>query len=497
MKNIKKRVLRILFIMLFIIFIFCIKIKAFTIVLDPGHGGEDSGAINVRANLKESEINYKIATYLASYLNRYQNIEVIITRTSTQNKSLQQRADVAINNNADLLMSLHINSAESGTPTGACTYVTYRTDFDKYKKNCTELSNLILNNLSKIGIKNNGVKTRVCKDNEPKWMYADGTHADYYGIIRYCMKGTKGDGIENEIDITTGKSIPVILVEHCYIKNGDEKYIDSNTDIQRIAKCDLDGIVSYYGLILKEQETINIKNTAIKIDTSNKTYTGKSIKTSISIKDDSYELIDGIDYTVSYKNNKNTGKATVTISGIGFYTGSISKTFNIVPTKASISSVKNVSKKSVKVTWKKDTQATGYEIYMAKKVVDTSNMKTTAKLTLRKSTSTSSKALTTIPKGAKVKILKKNVKKSGGYTWYKVSYNGKTGYVANKYLSKVYKVGSYSKIKTVTTNKTTSYTKTKLSKRATYYFKVRSYKTIDGKKYYGSYSSVKSVTIKK
>lgn len=497
MKKIKNKLLRILLIMLIIIFAFYIRVNAFTIVLDPGHGGSDSGAINARVNLKESEINYKIASYLASYLNRYQNVDVIMTRTSTQNKSLQQRADVAITNNADLLMSLHINSAESGTPTGACTYVTYRTDFDKYKKNCTALSNLILKNLSKIGIKNNGVKTRVCKDNEPKWMYADGTHADYYGIIRYCMKGTKGDGIENEIDISSGKSIPVVLLEHCYIKNGDEKYINSNADIQRIAKCDLDGIVSYYGLKLKEQETINLKNTTVKIDISDKKYTGKSISTSISIKDSSYQLIDGIDYIVSYRNNKNTGKATVTVNGIGFYKGSISKTFNIVPAKASISSVKNVSKKSAKVTWKKDTQASGYEIYMSTAKADKTYMQTTSKLTLRKSTSTSSKSLLKIPRGAKIKVLKKNVKKSRGYTWYKVSYKGKTGYVAIKYLETIYNEGKYSKIKTITSNKTTIYTKTKLSKGKKYTFKIRNYKVIDGKKYYGSYSSAKWVTIKK
>jgi len=59
------------------------------------------------------------------------------------------------------------------------------------------------------------------------------------------------------------------------------------------------------------------------------------------------------------------------------------------------------------------------------------------------------------------------------------------------------KSGKYKKIKTVKNKKTVSYTKKKLKKNKKYYFKVRSYKVIDGKKVYGSYSSVKSVKIKK
>lgn len=244
---------------------------------------------------------------------------------------------------------------------------------------------------------------------------------------------------------------------------------------------------------------INPKNISNSIVSSvkNQKYTGKEIKPSVTVKDENIILKNGTDYIVLYNNNKNTGKATITITGKGNYAGIIKKTFNIVPKATSISSVKNVSKKSAKISWKKDTRATGYEIYMSTAKADKNYMKTTGKLNLRKSTSTSSKSLIKMSSGAKVKILKKNAKKSGGYTWYKVSYKGKTGYVASKYLKGIYKEGTYSKIKTISSNKTTSYTKTKLTKGKRYTYKIRSYKVIDGKKVYGSYSSVKWVTIKK
>lgn len=65
----------------------------------------------------------------------------------------------------------------------------------------------------------------------------------------------------------------------------------------------------------------------------NKNYTGKQIKQSINVTYDNSALKNGSDYSVSYKNNKKVGKATVIITGKGKYSGSISKTFKILPRK--------------------------------------------------------------------------------------------------------------------------------------------------------------------
>ena len=63
------------------------------------------------------------------------------------------------------------------------------------------------------------------------------------------------------------------------------------------------------------------------------------------------------------------------------------------------------------------------------------NAKTTESVNMRKNATISSKVKAKIPKGKKVKILKKNAAKADGYTWYKVKYNNKTGYVVSKYLN--------------------------------------------------------------
>lgn len=59
------------------------------------------------------------------------------------------------------------------------------------------------------------------------------------------------------------------------------------------------------------------------------------------------------------------------------------------------------------------------------------------------------------------------------------------------------KNGTYKKLKTITKTSTVTYTKEKLTEGKTYYFKMRAYKTVDGKKAYGKYSVIKNVKITK
>lgn len=93
----------------------------------------------------------------------------------------------------------------------------------------------------------------------------------------------------------------------------------------------------------------------------NQTYTGKALKPSITIKDGNKKLVSGTDYTVTYKNNTKPGKATVTITGKGDYTGTKTLTFKIVPKKVTLTGKTSGTKEAL--SWKKSTGAAGYEIY--------------------------------------------------------------------------------------------------------------------------------------
>jgi N-acetylmuramoyl-L-alanine amidase len=79
-----------------------------TIVIDPGHGGKDPGAISP-AGLKEKDINLKVAKLLQDDLEK-RGFKVILTRARDVYLTLQERVDVAKKYNADLFVSVHANS---------------------------------------------------------------------------------------------------------------------------------------------------------------------------------------------------------------------------------------------------------------------------------------------------------------------------------------------------------------------------------------------------
>lgn len=78
------------------------------------------------------------------------------------------------------------------------------------------------------------------------------------------------------------------------------------------------------------QEPVSISKCTVTLSSDKVTYTGAQLKPSPTVKYGSTTLSSSTDYTVSYKNNINVGAATVTITGKGNYTGSVSKTFTIV-----------------------------------------------------------------------------------------------------------------------------------------------------------------------
>lgn len=79
------------------------------IMIDPGHGGSDKGA--VRGSLVESEIALQVANYLADILRADPRFKVSMTRTGDQRISLRQRTELARKVGADLFISIHLNSS--------------------------------------------------------------------------------------------------------------------------------------------------------------------------------------------------------------------------------------------------------------------------------------------------------------------------------------------------------------------------------------------------
>ena len=92
-----------------------------TIVVDPGHGGAETGAIGP-AGTMEKELTLLIARALAERLAQELGVRVSLTRTDDVDLALDERSALANQHRADLFLSLHLNSAARGTAKGAETF---------------------------------------------------------------------------------------------------------------------------------------------------------------------------------------------------------------------------------------------------------------------------------------------------------------------------------------------------------------------------------------
>lgn len=89
--------------------------KEFTVVIDPGHGGKDAGALGRKTN--EKTINLAVAKRLRDLLMSDMNdVNVIMTRSNDTFVTLQGRADMANRKHADIFISIHANSVDKKSP---------------------------------------------------------------------------------------------------------------------------------------------------------------------------------------------------------------------------------------------------------------------------------------------------------------------------------------------------------------------------------------------
>ena len=213
----------------------------FVIVLDPGHGGCDPGAIS--GGIREDQVNFKIASYLKQYLEQYKDVKVYLTRYNDC-PSIYDRVEISKSYNADLIVSLHINSGSS-SDRGAAIWVTQDKTKVQYYQKASEAAVQILNRIHALGLPNNGVQTRSGQPNE--W-YDSGVVQDYYGIIRYAQR----------VELRS------LLIEHCFITNSqDRNFINSDDKIKKLAEADAKGIADAYQLTKKSSD-VTLKSISLK-----------------------------------------------------------------------------------------------------------------------------------------------------------------------------------------------------------------------------------------
>ena len=218
----------------------CVK----TIVVDPGHGGRDPGAIGP-SGTREKDVVLKIAKKLARILKRELHCKVIMTRRSDRYLPLTQRTAIANANKADLFISIHANAAPTRRLRGIETYfLNLALDEDAMrvaarenatsKKRISELKS-ILNDI----LKNSKVNesSRLAKKVQ-------------YNLIRTLKKryrNIRNLGVKQApFFVLIGARMPSILVETSFISNPqEERRLRSSAYQDALARGIARGVIQY------------------------------------------------------------------------------------------------------------------------------------------------------------------------------------------------------------------------------------------------------------
>ena len=146
----------------------------------------------------------------------------------------------------------------------------------------------------------------------------------------------------NLSDIKTETFVGANVVKKTFSKVGKKFTIDKNAKVSTVKP--------------------SLTKASVKLSNTSYVYNGKAKKPSVTVKLNGKKLKKGRDYTVTYKNNKKVGTASVVITGKGNYIGKITKKFKIVPKGTTLTKVLG-KKKQIGVKWKKQTKlTTGYQI---------------------------------------------------------------------------------------------------------------------------------------
>lgn len=486
------------------------KYSKYTVLLDPGHGGKPGSGYNwggttiVNDTLWEKDYNLDTTLYAAKQLSDL-GVNVVLTRNKDVYVALQDRTNLINKIKPDFAVSIHYNALTSKS-NGTSAYYRYADRNGGLTK--TLAGNIVDSIIDEFGFYREGILYRTYVDSATK------KTLDYYHMIRESK-------------------FPTVLVECCYLSNvKDQAKVNTKAKREIMGREIAEGIIKTLdqmngnGSSEEDKDEDEDKENVSKPETTVKTATatgnvhvrkGPSTNyTSLGVLKvgQKVEILGTDSATGWYKIKYNNGYGYVSNKYLKIDSSNQQSTTLSKPTVKASSSSYN----SNKLSWNKVTGSSGYEVLRATsktgtyKLVKTITSGSTVSYT-DKSLATGTtyyykvRAYRTVDKkkvyssyssvvSAKPVLKTPSVKLTSGskkatIKWEKIS--GASGYEVYRATSKS---GKYSKIKTITKNSTVSYVNSSLTKNKTYYYKVRAYRTVNGKKIYSSYSVAKSVKVK-
>jgi len=219
-------------------------LRVSTIVIDPGHGGKDPGAVTDDGSF-EKDIVLAIGLKLRDRLMQRGNYTVLMTRQNDESVSLQQRVDYSNSQKTDLFISLHLNSFRSQSRNFVETYY-FGNSEDEQVTRLAQLENSASNyHYAEFNRMIRHISDTM-KFQESKRL-AEFVQKSLYANVKKYDRNTSNHGIKpGPFVVLLGLKTPSILVEVANLtSHGVEKRLKSSEYQDRIAKFLENGIVNY------------------------------------------------------------------------------------------------------------------------------------------------------------------------------------------------------------------------------------------------------------
>jgi N-acetylmuramoyl-L-alanine amidase len=222
-----------------------------TIVVDPGHGGAETGAIGPDG-LQEKNVTLEIARKLAASLSRALVCRVVLTRDTDILLSLDDRTSIANHEKADLFLSIHANSSRAASAQGSETYYLSLEASDKLAQEVASRENA-----SNGASPTPGAGTSGNPDLDfILWDLAQSAHLKESSELAESIQtelnpvsDTANRGIKQApFRVLVGATMPAVLVETAFISNPEEeKKLKSPEFQQAVADAVTRAVVRFFG----------------------------------------------------------------------------------------------------------------------------------------------------------------------------------------------------------------------------------------------------------
>jgi N-acetylmuramoyl-L-alanine amidase len=244
------------------------KEKAFTVVIDAGHGGKDPGAKGSLIN--EKAINLAVALKLGNMIStNHKDVNVIYTRTTDRFVELYERANIANRNKADLFISIHANSLKkkNSTVKGAETYTLGLAKTDENLEVAMQENSVIL--LEENYLQQYGGFDPNSSDSYIIFDFMQNKHMEqsvlFASEIQKAFASAKrvNRGVRQGIFIVLkATSMPSVLVELGFICNREEeRYMRSAQGQTQLAKSIYTAFVKYKNDHVRKQIGYGVEKT--------------------------------------------------------------------------------------------------------------------------------------------------------------------------------------------------------------------------------------------